>query len=112
MKYTNLPELYLPLRCFKCDCLKKVTATIVAFIMLNRDDAVIFFSYIQLLLVVETDLSFEDVLTHIRGSSLESTPSRSTGSNNVLHKTTEELLTLCKGKLRKEASTIASRYQW
>ncbi len=86
--------------------------------MLNGDDTIIFCSYIQLLLVAETELSFEDVLTHICGSSLESNPPTSTpptstkGSTDVIHKTMEELLTLCKEKLQKEASAIASQYQW
>lgn len=88
----------------------------VTFIVLNGDDTIIFCSYIKLLLVAETEISFEDVLTHIRGSSLESSPPTSTppstkGFTDVLHKMMEELLTLCEGKPQKDASAITSQCQ-
>ena len=68
------------------------------------------FSYLQLLLVTGTDLSIEDVLTHIHGSSVESIPHTSTeNSTAIVHKTVEELLTFSEGKLQREASEIVSQ---
>lgn len=58
------------------------------------------------------NVSLENELTHIGGSLVESTHHTLTeGSTAILQKTVEELLTLSKGKSRKEASGIVAVIQ-